>query len=100
MSNDLIYLTYYSIKPRELTASETGVWTAIAVSNSSMMDILSQIILAYLAIQLLPTPEQQAFIKTTTSISIERRILATCLYIVVPFNYAKLLATYQMFEQA
>jgi len=41
MSNDLIYLTYYSIKPRELTASETGVWTAIAVSNSSMMDILS-----------------------------------------------------------
>ena len=55
MSNDLVYLTYYSIKPRKLMANATGVWITIVVSNSSVMDILSQFILAYLAIQLLLT---------------------------------------------
>lgn len=55
MSNDLVYAIYYSIKPRELMASKTRVWTAIVVSNSSVMDILSQIVLAYLAFQLLLT---------------------------------------------
>ena len=55
MSNDLVYSTYYSIKQRELMASKTRVWTAIVVSNSSVMDILSQLILAYLAFQLLLT---------------------------------------------
>ena len=94
MSNDLIYAIYYSIELREIMASETGVWTAIVILAISVMDILSQIVLAYLAVQLLPTLKCWSFIKTTTSISIERRILATCLYIVVPFNYAKLLATY------
>lgn len=55
MSNDLIYAIYYSIKPRELMVSKTGVWTAIVVSSSSVMEILSQLILAYLAVQLLLT---------------------------------------------
>jgi len=55
MSNDLIYAIYYSIKPRELMVSKTRVWTAIVVSSSSVMDILSQIVLAYLVVQLLLT---------------------------------------------
>ena len=55
MSNDLVYLTYYGIEPREIMASETGVWTKIVASDSPMMDILSQIVLAYLAFQLLLT---------------------------------------------
>lgn len=58
MSNDLVYLTYYSVKPRELMVSETGVWTEILLSSSSVLDILSQIILAYLAVQLLTTLER------------------------------------------
>jgi len=55
MSDDLIYAIYYGIEPRKLMASETGVWIATVVSNSSVMYILSQIILAYLAVQLLLT---------------------------------------------
>ena len=39
-------------------ASETGVWIATVVSDSSVMDILSQIILAFLAVQLPPTLER------------------------------------------
>ncbi len=50
MSDDLIYVIYYSINPREIMASETGVWIATVVSNSSVMYILSQIVLAYLTI--------------------------------------------------
>ena len=55
MSNDLVYLTYYSIEPREIMASETGVWTKIVASDSPVMGILSQIALAYLKGQLLLT---------------------------------------------
>ncbi len=55
MSNDLVYLTYYSIKTRKIMTNEIVVWIAIVVSSSSVMDILSQFILAYLAIQLLLT---------------------------------------------
>ncbi|WP_267284418.1 hypothetical protein [Psychrobacter sp. 4Bb] len=40
MSNDLVYLTYYGIEPREIMASETGVWTKIVASNSPVMGIL------------------------------------------------------------
>lgn len=40
MSNDLVYLTYYSIKPRELMTNETVVWTKIVVSDNSVIDIL------------------------------------------------------------
>jgi|26BtaG_2_1085354.scaffolds.fasta_scaffold03117_4 hypothetical protein len=29
MSNDLVYLTYYSIKQRELMINETVVWIAL-----------------------------------------------------------------------
>jgi len=29
MSNNLVYLTYYSIKPRELMTNETVVWIAL-----------------------------------------------------------------------
>ena len=55
MSNDLVYLTYYGIEPREIMASETGVWTKIVAFDSPVMGILSQIILAHLAVQLLLT---------------------------------------------
>ena len=52
MSNDLVYLTYYSIKIRKIMTNET------VVSDSSVMDILSVIVLAYLSIHPIPIPEQ------------------------------------------
>ncbi len=40
MSNDLVYLTYYSIKTRKIMTNETVVRTKIVASDSSVMDIL------------------------------------------------------------